>query len=246
MYKYIQCLHNTSNTCCFPFSHLKKGGAWHSHLREIVIVSLSLRLRRYIKQPRPIISDRSDRCTLVIFKGHLLCNKSSKHSQVTRIDLHHENWALSMSLSLHGAEPLGTWAQWRKTSVNRIPPTCVVSYLRGSKNYTPIQLPLSSPPSSPGQTAMRMSPFTQGLNFRPAGNLLYRLLCSNEMFVSWQESPVELHYLKWQSVCYFYDCTIFARKQRYKHNCSLYASSQPSSMKARNCCRYVTFPTHRL
>ena len=117
-----------------------------------------------------------------------------------------------MSLSLHGAEPLGTWAQWRKISVNRIPPTCVVSYLRGSKNYTPIQLPLSSPPSSPGQTAMRMSPFTQGLNFRPAGNLLYRLLCSNEMFVSWQESPVELHYLKWQSVCYFYDCTIFARK----------------------------------
>ena len=89
------------------------------------------------------------------------------------------------------------------------------------KNYTPIQLPLSSPPSSQGQTAMRILPFTQGLDFRPAGNLLYRLLWSNEMFVSWQERPVELHYLKWQSVCYFYDCTIFARKQRYKHNCSL-------------------------
>ena len=47
-------------------------------------------------------------------------------------------------------------------------------------------------------------------------------------------------------------CLLFLRlhdickEKQYKHNCSLYVSSPPSSMKARNCCGYVTFPTHCL
>ena len=109
------------------------------------------------------------------------------------------------------------------------------------------QLTVSFPPGSQWQTATRMLSLTQGLHFRHAGNLLYRHLCTNEVFVSRQER--QDNFLIWNDQVFVISTTaryLQGRKQRYKHNGSQYTSPPPSSMKAKNCCRYVTFPTHRL
>ena len=162
-----------------------------------------------------------------------------------------------MSLSLHGAEPLETWAETFDllecykavvTSMNEklqlsefIPHAWWVTFedqrivLRYNCRY---QLTVSSPPGSQCQTAMRMLSLTQGLNFRPAGNLLYRHLCTNEVFFSRQER--QENFIIWNDKVFV--ISTIARylqggKQRHKHNGSLYTSSPPSSMKAKNCCR---------
>ena len=174
-----------------------------------------------------------------------------------------QNWALSMSLSLHGAEPLETWAETfdllecYKAVVTSMNEKLQLSefiphawWVRGSKNYTPIQLPIlvNCELSSWFSMANRdenVVPYT-GPSLQACRKFTLQAPLHQRSICFTTGTTRQLSYLEWPSVSYFYNCTIFARKQRYKHNCSLYASSQPSSMKARNCCRYVTFPTHRL